>query len=141
MSLGTWKIIYSCCFTLSLCVITAIHMNVGPAGETTVEWWRRKCKWIIIATVSPEIMLYTAGKQWFSASRLCKKLNGLTVEEQTEMPSSPIRPFWGGSKTPARAVSDSKRVYSSVLKVLRGLSRYQCNNLERLATVSDMDFL
>ena len=25
-SLGTWKIIYSCCFTLSLCVVTAIHL-------------------------------------------------------------------------------------------------------------------
>ena len=23
---GTWKIITSCCFTLSLCVITAIHL-------------------------------------------------------------------------------------------------------------------
>ncbi|KAM0797376.1 hypothetical protein BDR22DRAFT_810384, partial [Usnea florida] len=77
---GTWTILYNCCFTLSLCVVTAIHLNVGPAGETTLQWLRRKCKWVIIAILTPEIMLYTAGKQWFSASRLCKKLNKLATK-------------------------------------------------------------
>lgn len=49
-------------------------------------------------------MLYTAGKQWFSAARLCKKLNRLPGEEQTELPTINIRPFWSRSETPARAV-------------------------------------
>lgn len=60
---GTWTIITSCCFTLSFCVFTAIDLNVGPAGENNLEWWRRKCKWVLIAILSQEIMLYTAGKQ------------------------------------------------------------------------------
>ncbi|KAI9881126.1 MAG: hypothetical protein M1830_008284 [Pleopsidium flavum] len=102
---GTWKIIYSCCFTLSLCVVTAIHLNVGPAGENTFECWRRKCKWVIIAILSPEIILYTAGKQWFSASRLCKKLNKLAAQEQTELPTSTTTaPFWSRSETPSKAI-------------------------------------
>ena len=104
--LGTWKIIYSCCFTLSLCVFTAIHMNVGPAGETHFLWWRRKCKWVVIAILSPEIMLYTAGKQWFSASRLCKKLNSFAAKEPMELPTSTVTPFWSSPETPARAVRD-----------------------------------
>ena len=104
--LGTWTILYNCCFTLSLCVITAIHMNVGPPGETNFQWFRRKSKWVTIAVLAPEIMLYTAGKQWFSASRLCKKLNRFAVEEQTELQTDTITPFWSGSETPARAVHD-----------------------------------
>ena len=103
---GTWTILYNCCFTLSLCVITAIHMNVGPPGETNFQWFRRKSKWVTIAVLAPEIMLYTAGKQWFSASRLCKKLNKFAVEEQTELQTDTITPFWSGSETPARAVHD-----------------------------------
>ena len=105
-SAGTWKIIYSCCFTLSLCVYTAIHLNVGPAGESTYQWWRRKSKWVVIAILSPEIMLYTAGKQWFSASRLCKKLNKRASEEleQTLLPKSNLQPFWSRSDTPVKAV-------------------------------------
>lgn len=68
----------------------------------------RKCKWIVITIISPEIMLYTAGKQWFSASRLCKKLNKLDAQEKNEMPTDSIRPFWCGSETPSRAVRDLK---------------------------------
>ncbi|MCJ1433580.1 hypothetical protein MMC27_002943 [Xylographa pallens] len=101
---GTWKIIYSCCFTLSLCVVTAVHLNVGPAEETTFEWWQRKCKWVVIAILSPEIMLYTAGKQWFSASRLCKKLNKFAAQEQTHLPINNTSPFWSRSGRPAKAV-------------------------------------
>lgn len=81
-------------------------MNVGPAGERSWEWWRRKCKWVLIAILSPEIIMYTAGKQWFSATRLCKKLNRLAGEGQTELPVLNIRPFWSKSETPARAVRD-----------------------------------
>ena len=81
-------------------------MNVGPAEEDNMGWWRRKCKWVLIAILSPEIMLYTAGKQWFSASRLRKKLNQFAAEAQTELPTGTVRPFWSGSETPARAVGD-----------------------------------
>lgn len=61
-------------------------------------------KWVVIAILSPEIMLYTAGKQWFSASRLCKKLNKFAAREQGEMPTSTTRPFWSRSADPAKAV-------------------------------------
>ena len=105
--LGTWGILYNCCFTLSLCVVTAIHMNVGPAGENNVQWFCRKGKWVAIAILAPEIMLYTAGKQWFSASRLSKKLNKFAVEEQPEMlRTDTVTTFWSESETPARAVHD-----------------------------------
>lgn len=80
------------------------HLNVGPAGENTSAWWERKAKWVIIAILSPEIMLYTPGKQWSSASRLCKKLNSWAIHEQTEVPPKEMmRPFWSRSERPVRA--------------------------------------
>ncbi|KAL8996273.1 MAG: hypothetical protein Q9169_004158 [Polycauliona sp. 2 TL-2023] len=93
---GTWKIIYSCCFTLSLCVFTAIHL---------------KLKWVIVAILFPEIMLYMSGKQWFSASRLPKKLNK-AIEEQQErlaVPKGNPRPFWSDDEKPSKAIPLQQR--------------------------------
>lgn len=72
---GTWEILYSNMFTLGLCVFTAIHLNVGPSGRTEFQYWLHKCKWVLITVFFPELTLYMAGKQWFTANRLRKKLN------------------------------------------------------------------
>lgn len=85
---GTWNILSNCIFTLSLCVFTAIHLNVGPPGETGLQFWLRKLKWVIVATFAPEMVLYTAGKQWFSATRLCKKLNNWRVRNDDKSPET-----------------------------------------------------
>lgn len=102
---GTWKVLYSCVLTLFLCVFTAIHLNVGPAGETTIGWWIHKCKWVGIAILSPELVLYSAGKQWFSAGRLCKKLNALAETYDPDPATVPFEPFYSGAVEPRRAVS------------------------------------
>ncbi|KUJ17077.1 uncharacterized protein LY89DRAFT_550286, partial [Mollisia scopiformis] len=57
---GTWEILYSCLFTLLLCVYTAIHMNVPPAGESKFAFWLRKTKWVAIAVFAPEIVVVNA---------------------------------------------------------------------------------
>ncbi|CAO1596708.1 hypothetical protein XANCAGTX0491_000539 [Xanthoria calcicola] len=108
---GTWKIIYSCCFTLSLCVFTAIHLNVGPAGETTLQFWRRKLKWVVVAILFPEIMLYMSGKQWFSASRLTKKLKKAAEanRERIAVPTGNPRPFWSDDENPSKAIPLQQR--------------------------------
>lgn len=102
---GTWKLIYSCIATLFLCVFTAIHLNVGPPNETKLLWWLHKCKWVGIAVVSPELVLYCAGKQWFSAGRLCKKLNKLAKTYEVDPSNMDVEPFWSGAMAPPRAVS------------------------------------
>ena len=64
-----------------------------------------QCRWVAIAVVSPEVMLYTAGKQWFSASRLCKKLTAMSLKKQiSEAPSIQSPPFWSYSEDPVKAV-------------------------------------
>lgn len=102
---GTWKVLSSCVLTLFFCVFTAIHLNVGPAGETTIGWWIHKCKWVGIAILSPELVLYSAGKQWFSAGRLCKKLNTLAETYDPDPATVPFEPFYSGAVEPRRAVS------------------------------------
>ncbi|KAL8973539.1 MAG: hypothetical protein Q9197_002226 [Variospora fuerteventurae] len=49
-------------------------------------------------------MLYMAGKQWFSASRLCKKLNQCAADERTAMPTGTPGPFWSESQQPTKAI-------------------------------------
>ncbi|KAL8638944.1 MAG: hypothetical protein Q9226_008942, partial [Calogaya cf. arnoldii] len=77
-----------------------------PAGESTAQFCRRKFKWVIVAILFPEIMLYMSGKQWFSASRLPKKLNK-AAEDQRERIAVPVgnpRPFWSNDEKPSKAV-------------------------------------
>ncbi|KUJ21576.1 uncharacterized protein LY89DRAFT_714670 [Mollisia scopiformis] len=72
---GTWSLLYSCLFTLLLCVYTAIHLNVPPPNDTRVKFWLRKTKWVGIAIFAPELVVYTAFEQWLLAKRFLKDIN------------------------------------------------------------------
>lgn len=74
---GTWSILYSCLFTLLLCVYTAIHLNVPAKEDSKPTYWLRWTKWILIAIFAPEIIVYTAIEQWVSGSSFLKKLRKL----------------------------------------------------------------
>jgi hypothetical protein len=72
---GTWSLLYSCTFTIGLCVWTAIHLNI-PANEDGpwLAYWRR-CKWVLIALLLPELVLFTAWQQFYRAWLLRRDLN------------------------------------------------------------------
>lgn len=74
---GTWGILYSCTFTLGLCVYTEIHLNIPARDDTVIIIWLRKLKWMFIALIVPEIVLYTAWAQRYEARRICHELNEL----------------------------------------------------------------
>jgi hypothetical protein len=44
---GTMDIIWSCLFTVFICVWTAVHLNVPapPTTDTMVKLWVRRIKW------------------------------------------------------------------------------------------------
>jgi hypothetical protein len=81
---GTWDLLYSCLFTLLLCVYTAIHLNVPPLNETKFFFWLRKTKWVSIAAFAPEIVVVTALNQWLWARYLMKELNKIAVKNEDE---------------------------------------------------------
>jgi hypothetical protein len=74
---GTWGVLYSCTITLGLCVYTAIHLNIPARDERRVSFFLRKAKWAVIAILAPEVVLYTAWSQWYTARDIVKRLNKL----------------------------------------------------------------
>ena len=81
---GTWRLLYSCVFTLTLCVYSSIHLNVPRKGERLWPYYRRKAKWVLIAILTPEIALFTAYTQFFTARKLYKELNSL-LDKQVDV--------------------------------------------------------
>ncbi len=78
---GTLDILYTCIITLTLCVYTAIHINVPPRGAHKGWWYLQKTKWTILGIFAPEIVLITAWEQFSSAFQLQKDLNNEAMEK------------------------------------------------------------
>ena len=71
---GTIGLVTSCVVTLSLCVWTAIHLNINPSKNK----WRRllsKLGWTATAIIAPEIILWRAIVQFVAARELYKRRN------------------------------------------------------------------
>ncbi|KAK7519351.1 uncharacterized protein IWZ02DRAFT_290446 [Phyllosticta citriasiana] len=73
---GTYQLLLGCLTTLSLCAWTAYHPNVRPHRGTACALWRR-FTWILAAVVAPEVVLYHAWEQRWTASLLRKRVNWL----------------------------------------------------------------
>jgi hypothetical protein len=71
---GTADIIYSCVFTISLCVYTALHLNIPFEGEKRRWQYLRKAKWTFISILAPELVLYSAFDQFWTARGLYRSL-------------------------------------------------------------------
>ena len=94
---GTWDILYSCLFTLLLCVYTAIHLNMPPPDDTKFAFWRRKTTSVAIAVFAPEIVVVNAFRQWRVARGFVKELNEIAVKNNDEKFKVRFRcstPYW-----------------------------------------------
>ncbi|KAL9582927.1 MAG: hypothetical protein Q9212_003011 [Teloschistes hypoglaucus] len=60
---GTWSLLYSCLFTLAICVWTAYHPNVKSSSTSPLGKLRLKLKWIFLTILVPELGVLTAFKQ------------------------------------------------------------------------------
>ncbi|RSL41831.1 hypothetical protein CEP54_015696 [Fusarium duplospermum] len=86
---GTFSILSICLVTLSLCVWTAVHLNIPsseersqdqPRGDSSEKWsWKsfrwtaqtlRKAGWMILGILAPELVLFTALQQFGDATAL-----------------------------------------------------------------------
>ncbi|KAL8887557.1 MAG: hypothetical protein Q9215_004899, partial [Flavoplaca cf. flavocitrina] len=77
---GTWSLLYSCIFTLALCVWTAFHPNVKTPEASTTGKYIVKIKWVVFSIFAPEIGVLTAFKQYRQAKVLAAELSGLEVD-------------------------------------------------------------
>lgn len=61
---GTFDILFSCLFTVFLCVWVCLHLNVPAVHETYWQQFRRKCRWAIQSIMAPEFVLgFAAGQK------------------------------------------------------------------------------
>lgn len=66
---GTFTLLSSCLVTISLCVYSAIHLNLPQHGKLW-EQWRRKLLWLVVGLIAPELVAYVAWQQRSEANRL-----------------------------------------------------------------------
>jgi hypothetical protein len=84
---GSFRLISSCVITLTLCVWTAIHLNI-PAKITQPDtrhrrqriWsnrYVRRFRWVLMGLFAPELVVYTAWRQYTSAKILTTKVRDI----------------------------------------------------------------
>jgi hypothetical protein len=64
---GTLSLVISCVVTLTLCVWSALHLNVPPANSTFRQLALEKTKWVIYGIFAPELVVATAASQYITA--------------------------------------------------------------------------
>lgn len=74
---GTVSIIISCLLTLLLCVWQALHLNVPRPHETAAQCVLMNVRWIFTGVFAPELVVFTAWRQWCSARLLGKLIKEL----------------------------------------------------------------
>ena len=74
---GTFTIVSSCVLTLSLCVYTAIHLNVRHYSVTELQSWIETAKWVVFGILAPELVVFVAWRQYLSATALDRIVRGL----------------------------------------------------------------
>ncbi|KAK2786288.1 hypothetical protein FQN52_007879 [Onygenales sp. PD_12] len=74
---GTFRLIASCVITLSLCVWTAVHLNIPARFSGN---YLRRTGWVIMGLLAPELVVYTAWRQWSSAKELTRQMEELLEE-------------------------------------------------------------
>ncbi|KAG1730956.1 uncharacterized protein EDB91DRAFT_1085251 [Suillus paluster] len=70
-----WDIIWSCGATLLACTWTAIHPNIPGMNEGKLTIMRRRLFIMVVALISPELIITWAAWQFLSARAAAKKFN------------------------------------------------------------------
>ena len=85
---GTFTIVSSCVLTLSLCVYTAIHLNVRKYRQSELQSWLDTTKWVVFGVLAPELVVYIAWRQYISATALNRIVAELQEKKQPPQTSS-----------------------------------------------------
>ncbi|RDL35312.1 uncharacterized protein BP5553_07243 [Venustampulla echinocandica] len=79
---GTWDLVQSCVLTLGLCIYSAFHLNVF---HRECKWWIRflvQTKWLVVALLAPEFIVFNAWAQRRQAVRIAKMLRKRSGQEE-----------------------------------------------------------
>ena len=87
---GTWSILSTCIITISLCLWTAVHLNIPPPNQKyALFWW--KLYWLCIGLFAPELVAYVA---WYQRIVVAKGLKDIQEAIGQKPRVSWINRFW-----------------------------------------------
>ncbi|KAK1760067.1 hypothetical protein QBC47DRAFT_231 [Echria macrotheca] len=72
---GTYSLLSSCLLTMLVCVWSSVHLNIPQSGCD--NHLLKRLGWLIIATVTPESVVFVSWSQWKQA----RKISGLIFEK------------------------------------------------------------
>lgn len=81
---GTASLLINCLLTLVLCVWSALHLNVPRRANGTFNSFFCNLRWIVAGIYAPELVVFTAWRQWASA-----KILGNLVEKHYSTSKAP----------------------------------------------------
>ncbi|CAJ2506397.1 Uu.00g005270.m01.CDS01 [Anthostomella pinea] len=79
---GTTSLVVSCLLTLVLCVWSALHLNVPPRDQSRWQALWLNVRWIVAGIYAPELVVFTAWRQWCSARLLQQLVLKLAKENE-----------------------------------------------------------
>ena len=79
---GTVSLLINCLLTLVLCVWSALHLNVPHSANRAIDAYLCNLRWIIAGIYAPELVVFTAWRQWASAKILGNLVHSLYVVDK-----------------------------------------------------------
>jgi hypothetical protein len=73
---GTYSVLSTCLVTMSLCIWTAVHLNLPEHKKEQRQPWR-KLGWLVMGLLAPEIVAWNAWQQRRQVKRLTKRMEEL----------------------------------------------------------------
>lgn len=78
---GTMEIIWSCVFTIFLCLWAMLHLNLpAPTDGFWMIFWR-KARWLLLGVLAPEVLMLIACGQWCSAHRSVRQMRAMGFDQ------------------------------------------------------------
>ena len=84
---GTFSLVVSCLLTLSLCVWSAMHLNIPGTYHPTIQEFIRGIRWGVVGIFAPELVVFAAWRQYNSATALKALVQDRIAEAVTPCPS------------------------------------------------------
>ena len=87
---GTWSILSTCIITISLCLWTAVHLNVPPPHRKYAQFWW-KLYWLGVGLLAPETVAYMA---WYQKSVVARGFEDIQKAIGQKSRLSWVTRFW-----------------------------------------------
>ncbi|RPD60889.1 hypothetical protein L227DRAFT_501145 [Lentinus tigrinus ALCF2SS1-6] len=84
---GTFSIFSSCMSTLTVCIWSALHVDIQK-GKSATMCYLTKAGWLVVGLLCPELLLFTAFNQFWEAVRLTK--DGQKMLDSKDTSSIPL---------------------------------------------------